>query len=98
LFEINYPPHFTDDEAIIATKGYVEGVMVADGLGNTFRIDFFDSARLAQDAETEFGLGRRAFVPANVVMVPEVTRQAIERAVIELSGREFAGLVPKDSD
>ena len=88
--QIIYPAEMTDfDWAMTASKGWIE-VTVRYG-GRSARLSFYDPARLAQATQDE--LARTGyFAERGLVVVPAVTRAAIETTVGALTQRGFAGL------
>jgi hypothetical protein len=62
-------------------KGWLPGVVVQLEDGTRFPLLFMDPVRLAQDLEGEAQTGRPYFAEPGLVVLPEVTTQAILAAV-----------------
>ena len=56
---------------------------------------FFDPNRLAQEIADELADGSPAWTEVNLVVIPTVSRQAIEAAVDHLAKSDFADLRPR---
>jgi hypothetical protein len=71
-------------EAELPDKGYIEDVVVELDCGARYALCFIDPTRLRQELELEVRSGRPFYAIPNLVVLPEVTRSAIERATREL--------------
>jgi hypothetical protein len=71
-------------EAVLAEKGYIEDVVVELECGTRYALSFIDPTRLKQELELEARAGRPFYAVPNLVVLPEVTRAAIEQATPEL--------------
>jgi hypothetical protein len=62
-------------------KGYLNGAWVEHANGSLSPIFFFDPVRLRQELEMLSSQGRPVVAEAGMVVVPEVTREAIRTAI-----------------
>src|SRR4051794_25709204 len=92
FYSLVMPNGFDEDAGMIATKGWLGGVTILAG-DVLYDVDFYDPVRFAQTVADEFEADGIA-VPANVVVVAEVTHVQIARAVERLSAAAFASLRP----
>lgn len=69
-------------------KGWLDGVQVRLADGKTQPLFFYDPVRLAQDLEAETKQGRPCVAQPGMVVIPEVTREAILSAVEKLVDEE----------
>lgn len=76
-------PEWYDDRAEweAESKGWLSGVEVELPAGGRYPLFCYDRVRLAQDAESDAASGRPALCEPGLVVIPEVTRAAILRAV-----------------
>lgn len=74
-----FPEGFDDYAFEVESKGWFAGATFAF-LGKKRRMTFYDPFRLRQDIEEELQGGRFFFEP-NLVVVPSVTRENMEKAV-----------------
>lgn len=92
--------HFPDDydergEWEVERKGWLQGVRVELPGGNCYPLFLYDPVRLAQDLEADAKHGRAVMAEPGMVVLPELTRAAILRAVEQLvRGRFFDHLKP----
>jgi hypothetical protein len=92
-YELVFPPEYEAEESIWQSKGYVVvEVVTKTAPSRRFKVAFRDPTRLQQDIEAEFDDGRAAFAEANLVVVPQVTKSAIQAAIHELARRDFETL------
>lgn len=70
-------------------KGHLCGGEVELRDGRRFPITFFDPVRLSQDLEEIAKHGEPVFIEPALVVLPEVTRAAIVRALPELVRQSF---------
>jgi hypothetical protein len=97
-FTIHYPDDFdTRDEYEMPLKGYFSGVVVELADGTSYPLFFYDPVRLRQDLEAAPKSGRSYLAEPNMVVIPEVTPEAIRQAVAGLvRDGFFAHLKPLD--
>jgi len=69
-------------------KGWLDGVEVRLAGGKTQPLFFYDPVRLAQDLEAETRQGRPCVAQRGMIVIPEVTREAILTAVEKLMDEE----------
>jgi hypothetical protein len=62
-------------------KGWLQGVEVRFGTGDSQSLFFYDPVRLAQDLDAESKQGKPFVAVPGLIVIPEVTREAITRAV-----------------
>ena len=92
-YQLHFPEDYETEEWIWTSKGYVVVELEVRGPTPTrYSLTVRDPTRLAQDVEAELG-DRSVFAEPNVLVVPTVDRASIERAIEELAGRGFRGLV-----
>jgi hypothetical protein len=79
-------PDWYDDRAEWehSRKGFLPGVVAELPDGRRYQLYFMDPVRLGQDAEAEFGQGSVCFTEPGLVLIPEVTREAVRAAVAHL--------------
>jgi hypothetical protein len=65
-------------------KGYLDGVVVQLEDGSRYRLCFYDSVRLQQTLEDDIQAGRPYLAEPGLVVVPEVTTEAIRNAIQRL--------------
>ena len=88
--EIQFPEGFDDRwEYEMPMKGYLNNVTVRLDSGSSFRVNFIDPVRLAQDLEVESKTGRAYFAETGLIVLPEITREAIALAVHGLWNEGF---------
>jgi hypothetical protein len=86
----HFPPEFDERaEYEMALKGHLCGGEVELADGRRYPVTFFDPVRLAQDLERMASRGEPAFVEPALVVIPEVTRELILRALPELVHQRF---------
>lgn len=69
-------------------KGWLDGVEVRLADGKIQPLFFYDPVRLAQDLEAEIKRGRPCVAQPGMIVIPEVTREAILTAVEKLVDEE----------
>lgn len=80
--KIEYPIEWNDRDRFERTaKGWLDDVVVEIDNGQKHRLFFYDPIRLKQDPEEEIKLGKAAIVETGLIVVPEVTKENIERAI-----------------
>jgi hypothetical protein len=88
-FTFHFPPDFDDRaEFEMPSKGYLTGGEV-EVAGERYPVTFFDPVRLAQDLELSAGHGAAVVAEPGLVVIPEVTPEAIQSAVEELIRQGF---------
>jgi hypothetical protein len=88
--ELELPEDFADYEYEYEAKGYLAGARILRA-GEHAEVVFYDPVRLAQDIEDELAAGNCPTY-ANIIVVPEITQEAIARAVQSLAESGFAEL------
>jgi hypothetical protein len=76
-------PSWYDERAAWETpaKGHLQGVEVRLRDGATFPLTFYDLTRLGQTLEDDAADGRPYFTEPGLVVVPEVTTEAVLEAI-----------------
>ena len=99
-YRIDYPMWYdARGEWEVESKGWLQGVVVELASGFRYPLFFYDPVRLAQDLEGVDGRPALCIAEPGLVVVPAVTRDAIERAVGELVRRRyFDSLGPAHSE
>jgi hypothetical protein len=85
-------------EAELPDKGYIEDVVVELECGTRYALSFIDPTRLKQELDLEVRAGRSFYAVPNLVVLPEVTRAAIEQATQELVLEDYLerlGIAPR---
>ncbi len=81
----HFPADFDDRaEFEMTPKGYLTGGSVELQDGRRYPVTFYDPVRLAQDVEASGTNGVPMLAEPGLVVIPEVTREAIERTITEL--------------
>jgi hypothetical protein len=80
-----------DEQSAFETpsRGYLSGASVRFADGRSYAVFFIDPVRLQQDLEGEAKWGRPYFAEPNLIVLPEVTEQAMRTAVEELAKNGF---------
>ena len=80
--KIEYPIDWDEREQYErASKGWLEDVFVTTDDGARHRLVFWDLSRLQQDLEEEMKEGKMAIIERGLIIVPEVTKENIEKAI-----------------
>ncbi len=81
-------PEWYDERAEweVASKGWLQGAVVAFSDGARYSVFFYDSVRLGQDLVAE---GRGYIAEPGLIVVPELTRAAMTEAVAALVADGF---------
>lgn len=88
-YSVRFPEDYDErGEWDVERKGWLQGVEV-ELAGERFPLFFYDPVRLAQDLEADGKHGRTVLAEPGLVVVAEVTRAAILRAVEELVRQRF---------
>ena len=79
-------PEWYDERAEFETpsKGFLGGVVVRTDDGSSYELYFTDPVRLQQTLEDDVQEGRPFYTEPGLVVLPEVTREAIRKAVAGL--------------
>ena len=86
----HYPADFDERaEFEMTPKGYLCGGSVELRDGRRYPVTFYDPVRLAQDVEASGSYGVPMLAEPGLVVIPEVTREVIERAIPELIELRF---------
>ncbi len=89
-FTFRFPEGFDDDaEAEMTSKGYLIGSVLELSDGRRFPVTFFDPIRLAQDLELAGQHGVPVVAEPGLLVIPEVTRDAITVVLDELVRQRF---------
>jgi hypothetical protein len=81
---------FSDQEAFEAQgRGYLSHVLVQLGEGRLYPLFFYDAIRLQQDLEESAKHGRPFVADPGMIVLPEITLDAMKQAVEQLSGEGF---------
>ncbi len=84
-FQIVFPEWFDErGEWEAKEKGWLQGIEIRFANGDIQPLFFYDPVRLAQDLEVESEQGRPFIAQPGMVVIPEVTRDAIQLAVAKL--------------
>jgi hypothetical protein len=70
-------------------KGHLNGVIVRFADGRRYQVSFMDPTRLSQEIEAELHRGEPCFLEPALVVVPEVTPEAIHKALPALVRQNF---------
>jgi hypothetical protein len=62
-------------------KGWLSDVIVQTEDGVEHKLSFYDPVRLAQEIESEFSEGKSGFIERGLIVVSEVTKENIEKAI-----------------
>lgn len=85
------------DEA--EARGYLSHVAVDLGDGRHYPVVFYDAVRLQQDLEVEAKQGTPYVADPGMIVLETVTRENMERAVLDLSRAGFfSRLVPQAAE
>jgi hypothetical protein len=80
-----FPDRYDDRAESEATaRGYLNHVTVELDDGNRFELEFWDHVRLQQDLATLAESGQTVFAEPNMVILPEITTDAVKDAVQQL--------------
>jgi hypothetical protein len=67
-------------EAELPDKGYIDDVVIELESGQRYALSFMDPTRLRQELDLEVGSGRPFYAVPNLVVLPEVSKTAIQQA------------------
>jgi hypothetical protein len=89
-FTICYPADFdARQEHEVACKGWLADASVQLEDGSRYALFFVDPARLQQELKDSEAGGQAYFAEPNLVVLPQVTRSHIEKAVEGLVKQDF---------
>jgi hypothetical protein len=91
-YEVEFPDYFDDYALEIASKGYFADLVIKCSDGTEFRPVIYDSSRLSQECGDALAGELEMFCEARVIVIAEVTRSLISRAVVRLADRNFVDL------
>jgi hypothetical protein len=77
------------DEVETLRKGCRSDGIVSLSDGTTYSVYFIDPVRLQQDLEEEVELGSPFLAPPGLIVIPELTRSAMENAIAQLWKRGY---------
>jgi hypothetical protein len=84
-FTVVFPEWYDERcELEVPAKGWLQGVEVRLEDGSRYKLFFIDPVRLGQDLEEEVRLQRPYFAEPGLVVLPEVTTEAVRQAVAGL--------------
>jgi hypothetical protein len=84
-FTIRFPEYYDERlEFETPSKGYLPDVVVSLEGGLSYKLFFIDPIRLRQDLEADAETGREYYAEPGMVVLPEVTTEAIRKAVAGL--------------
>ena len=98
--KLRFAREFSDQDAFEAqSRGYLSHVLVELGENCLYPLFFYDAVRLQQDLEERARLGHAFVADPGMIVLPEITRDAMRHAVEQLS-REgfFDSLTPLTED
>jgi hypothetical protein len=79
---IHFPDDFDERDALeMPLRGYFGDVTVELPDGNHYQLYFYDITRLGQTLDAEVGCGRSFYTEPGLIVLPEVTVEAIRAAV-----------------
>jgi len=88
-FAVSFPEGYDNRLAFEApSKGYLRDVMVQLD-GTRYKLFFIDPVRLQQDLEADVADGRAYYAEPGMVVLPEVTTEAIHKAIAGLLREGF---------
>jgi hypothetical protein len=70
-------------------KGWLQGVEVRFSTGAVHPLFFYDPVRLAQDLEVDVRHGRPFLAHPGMIVIPQITREAILNVIARLVDEEF---------
>jgi hypothetical protein len=79
---VSFPEGFDEQaEFELPYRGYLPDVIVGSEDGTRHRLTFIDTARLQQGLADNVRTGRHYFTEPGLIVLPEVTSEAVRRAV-----------------
>jgi hypothetical protein len=85
--ELIFPDGLDIDSA--SMRGYVSHVTARMSDGSCYPLYFTELVRLGQDIESQWEVGARAFFEIGLVVVPEITVEALRAATMDLLKRNY---------
>ena len=93
-FSVNFPADYdARGEQETPLKGYLGDVIVCLEDGSRYSLFFYDPVRLAQDLKSMVECGKACLAEPNMIVLPELTTEAIRKAVEQLVGEGFFRLL-----
>jgi len=87
---LRFAREFSDQDAFEARgRGYLSHVLAQLGEGRLYPLFFYDAVRLQQDLEESAKYGRPFVADPGMIVVPEITLDAMKQAVEQLSRESF---------
>jgi hypothetical protein len=81
-FTVSFPEGYDDRLAFeTPSKGYLRDVIVQLDDGTRYKLFFIDPVRLEQDLQADVGDRREYYAEPGMVVLPEVTAEAIRKAI-----------------
>ena len=89
-FTVRFPEGYDDRLAFeTPSKGYLRDVMVQLEDGTRYKLFFIDPVRLEQDLQAEVAEGREYYAEPGMVVLLEVTTEAIHKSISGLLREGF---------
>src|SRR5712692_7288011 len=89
-FEVVFPKWYDErGEWEANEKGWLQGVEVRFSNGDVHALFFYDPVRLAQDLETDAKHGRPFVAHPGMIVIPEITREAIVDVIGKLAEEAY---------
>lgn len=73
----------------IQNKGWYEQAKLQKDDGTLVPLSFWDPVRLRQELEEDFRSGRKYFAEPNLIILPQLTEDAIRATIDELMAKGF---------
>jgi len=90
LTQLIFVNDFSDEAAFdAAARGYLSHVLVKLESGLLYPVVFYDPIRLKQDMDELAAHGERFLADPGMIIVPEVSREAMESAALTLAAQGF---------
>lgn len=83
--KISYRYPDLDNEVDHRSRGWRQGILVELEDGRSFELEAYDPTRLMQDIDLEIRSGASVFVQPHIIVVPEVTDDAVRTAIRKLA-------------
>jgi hypothetical protein len=89
-FQVVFPECYDErGEWEAKEKGWLQGVEVRFSNGDAYPVFFYDPVRLAQDLETDTKHGRPFLAQPDMIVFPQITREAILDVIGKLVDEAF---------
>jgi hypothetical protein len=89
-FRVVFPDWYDERaEHEAEAKGWLQGVEVHFANGAMHSLFFYDPVRLAQDLDAEAKAGKPFIAQPGLIVIPEISRQAIVTAVTKLTEADY---------